>query len=332
MLRSGFGFGTRVRRGFTLVELLVVIAIIALLTVLLLPAVQAAREAARRASCSNNLRQFGLAIHNFEGARGHYPAGADAKPPFGPTDTHANANALLLPFFEEASLASLYHYDRPYWEQPRSVILAEIPTFTCPTNGHKMFVNDVFERLGLPVGDTFATSDYAYSHGVNDATCVEQIPPREVGVFILGEGCPVSAITDGTSHTLAVGEAVGGEHWTVCDGVGCQEPTPGIEAAYPWVIGTVPADFLRPLIGTSNFCSTTEPMNKRPVTNTLVTVSALGDCRASFAGGTHTMSNFRSDHVGGAQFVYCDGSVHFLESSIDMKVYQATSTRAGRDR
>jgi prepilin-type N-terminal cleavage/methylation domain-containing protein len=106
------------RRAFTLVELLVVIAIMGVLVSLLLPAVQSAREAARRASCTNNLRQLGIALQNFHDTNGHIPAGRGGPPPkiFSP-------QAYLLPFVEEGSVQGLIDFDRA----PTTVVVAGVP-------------------------------------------------------------------------------------------------------------------------------------------------------------------------------------------------------------
>ena len=98
------------RIAFTLVELLVVIAIIGILVALLLPAIQAAREAARRAQCINNLKQFGIALQNYHSSNKAFPMGAVM---LSPTQVYTNANASLLPYFEESSLHSIYNPKKP---------------------------------------------------------------------------------------------------------------------------------------------------------------------------------------------------------------------------
>ncbi len=319
-------------RAFTLVELLVVIAIIGILVALLLPAIQAAREASRRSSCGNNLRQFGLAILNYEGTHKKLPPGLRAKPPYGPSDLTANATTLLLPYFEEGAVASRYDTTKPYWEQPHDVLEAPIALFTCPTNGYQDYVNPIFHTLGLPVGDKLATSDYAYNRGATDAWCLTLQYPRELtGPFTIGIEYRLREITDGTSHTLAVGEGAGGTGWPICRGVGCSVADPaGPDGSYPWMMGNIPADFMLPgFLGTSSFGCTLESPNKRPVTNTMLNTSAVTDCRSSPTGGQHNTSNFRSDHPGIVQFVFLDGSTRTVSDDIELKVYQAISTIAG---
>ena len=318
--------------GFTLVELLVVIAIIGILVALLLPAVQAAREASRRSACSNNLHQFGVALLNFESVHGRLPTGLLAKPPYGPTDLTANATTLLLPYFEEGSLIARYDMAKPYWLQPVEVLQTPVPIFTCPSNGYQTFGNDVFLMLGLPAGIQLATSDYIYSRGATDAWCITfQYPKSIIGPFTIGIDYRLRDISDGQSHTMAMGEGAGGERWPVCQKVGCTVADPaGPDGSYPWMVGNLPADVLLPgFVATSTFGCTIEPMNKRPVTNTILSAAAVTDCRSSEAGGPHNTSNFRSDHPGGAQFLFCDGAVHYLNEGIEMALYRGLSTQAG---
>ncbi|MEX2091993.1 MAG: DUF1559 domain-containing protein, partial [Pirellulales bacterium] len=324
---------SRPLHGFTLVELLVVIAIIGVLIALLLPAVQAAREAARQASCRNNLRQFGISLLNHEAARRTFPPGAAATfPTDNPLDAviTATANALLLPYFEEIAVAAEYEHDKLFVLQPQHLYRAEVPTFVCPTNGHQLIVHSVFSSMGFPMGDTFATVDYAYSHGATDAWCLSnEYPPREKGPFDVGRGTKFRQITDGTSHTLAMGEAAGGERWPLCFGPGCAEPgEAGLNAEVPWISGLPVNNFFLPVLVSSVFGTTIEPMNKWPVTNTMIEVSSGTNCRSSADGGRHMASNFRSDHPGGAFFLFCDGSVHFVAETIEPVLYRRLSTIA----
>jgi prepilin-type N-terminal cleavage/methylation domain-containing protein/prepilin-type processing-associated H-X9-DG protein len=180
-------------QGFTLVELLVVIAIIGILVALLLPAVQAAREAARRSSCTNNLMQVILAVQNYESAHRLYPPGTLEKSGpivHAPQGYHHNWLTQILPYIEE--LNTYRHVDfsvGAYDEKNAEVRQVHVAPFYCPSNGD----NDRAE-LGL--------SNYAGCHHDLD----EPINGDNHGVFFLNSGIRYVDIPDGTSHTLFVGE------------------------------------------------------------------------------------------------------------------------------
>jgi prepilin-type N-terminal cleavage/methylation domain-containing protein/prepilin-type processing-associated H-X9-DG protein len=329
--------GSRKTRGFTLVELLVVIAIIGILVALLLPAIQAAREAARRMSCQNNLKQMGTALLNYESAHKAFPPGAWMRvDPAGPKILR-NANVLLLPYFEEQSLAGIWRNDLQFFEQSREALSTPVSIFTCPSNGAQTIADPIYDALGVPPGLALATTDYAYCKGATDAWCLgNQFPAIEKGMFhIIQEGVemPTSVrhLTDGMSHTIAMGEAVGGERWPTCRQPGCTVPEGHAFADAPWMIGNVGvaayADAGYVYVGI--YGATIEPMNKRPVTGSILNEAGIFDCRSSVNGGPHASSNFRSDHAGGAQFLFCDCSVQFLREEIDASTYRALSTYAG---
>ena len=324
-----------VRFGFTLVELLVVVFVIGILVSLLLPGIQAARETGRRAACQNNQRQFGLALHCYAAVKEEFPPGADADFTSGGATIFANANAILLPYFEQVALADRYDASKPYWEQELSLVRTSVPVFSCPSNGDAPFINaDLQAYLPVPLGEEFGTTDYAYCRGATDAWCVTLLYPlAQKGVFTIGESTKLSQVSDGLSNTIAMGEAAGGDRWPVCNGPGCDLPdASGITADVPWVIGNLAADFMLPQLLTSSvYGSTVEPPNKWPVTNTMLDTASVLDCGCSKAGGRHRVSNFRSDHPGGALFLYCDGSVQFLTEDIDLAVYRDASTIAGEN-
>ena len=337
ILSSEHGLPIRRHAAFTLVELLVVITIIGVLVALLLPAVQAAREAARRSSCQNNLKQFGVALLNHEAALGYVPPGARMKISAAGPQIGANANVALLPYLEQAALNAAWDHHRSYWEQEPLVLATPVPLFTCPSNDAQTISDQAFEEVGVPAGLRLATSDYALSRGATDGWCLSnEYPPHENGLFhIVGEGfakvTTLDQISDGTSCTFAMGEAAGGEAWTVCTLPGCTEPEGRSRADVPWMVGNLSTAEIAaagyPFTGI--YGTTIEPLNKRPVTSTLVDNAGITDCRSSADGGTDATSNFRSDHAGGGFFLHCDAAVRFIGESMEPGIYRSLSTIAG---
>src|SRR5262249_31210155 len=143
-------------------------------------------------------------------------------------------------------------------------------------------------------------------------------------------------IGDGISNTIALGEGAGGSDWPLCSGPGCFLPAAADpsgnwpHAGVPWLAPTVYPDFVAGagFLGASNLACTLEPLNKKPVTHSMVAVGSIADCRCSLQGGQHHTSNFRSAHPGGGNFLFADGSVHFLRHSIDLTTYRRLSTVA----
>jgi prepilin-type N-terminal cleavage/methylation domain-containing protein len=347
----------RSARAFTLVELLVVIAIIGILVALLLPAIQAAREAARRSQCINNLKQFGIALHNYHGTHNAFPPGAVMKTP---TQVYTNAYAALLPNFEETALHDIYDPDRPWEDQRPGVASTVIPGFKFAATGaaHPLY----HELRGRGVDDTvYGLGEYAFCMGYTDAFCAQRdgleiragrINKLQRGAFNIEWGASIRQITDGTSKTIAMGDASGDPKWQVCHRANCTmadltpdplgQPT---SAAIGWIIGEPNSSSFLPALGpkSSAYACTIEPMNKYPVTDTfldfpqyiadfsLLPVNATHVCKPSFEGGKHAVSNFRSNHPGGCNFLIADGAVTFLTESIDMMAYRARSTIAGED-
>lgn len=351
-------------RAFTLVELLVVIAIIGVLVALLLPAVQAAREAARRSACINNLKQIGVALQNYHDNHKSFPPGWLSRG--APDNYFANVNTKLLPYFEETSLHNLYDQKENWYDQKAEVGSMVIPVFKCPSssgpNPHQSLA--LKQILGNSRNSLFGMTDYAYCKGSSDAFCLDirdfsphfgnskyilkPGPVRKTvrGVFDLAWGASIRQITDGTSKTFAAGDASGDPRWRTCHGRGCTEPAgenPLGEIPYgwyPWIAGQPNStNYFRTLGPVSSlFAVTIEPMNKYPVTDTYIETNDFyrpvppGEfCKDSREGGRNSASNYRSDHPGGCNFLMGDGSVTFISESINMIVYQARSTIAGEE-
>ncbi len=228
-------------RGFTLVELLVVIAIIGILIALLLPAVQAAREAARRNQCQNNMKQLGLALVNYHDQLGSFPPvfifdQAPWRVQAANCDWFTNACIMMLPFLEQPQVANLYNPSLIWyegypatgvnlkWQCAQSVI----PPFICPSNGHPAVLESgpaqqFFDTLGLDISvadmgtgvvrTRFGTIDYAFCKGVHDGiTCFpkKKVPATELGVFNINQPLGLRNVPDGTSNTILMGEAAQG--------------------------------------------------------------------------------------------------------------------------
>ncbi len=391
------------RRGFTLVELLVVIAIIGVLVALLLPAIQAAREAARRSNCTNNMKQFGIALANYHTQLGTFPPAGCVKDA-GQLDDNVfgSLHCMLLPFFEEEGLKQLYN-GRVAWRYQTHVLIdptnpgssdykipaTVIPVFACPsTTGENPYVDKLLAKILLlavtgSYRDTqpFGVTNYLVCKGVTDAFCLRpgNLPPgiaangvaaSERGMFDINWAVPIRKITDGTSNTIAMGEGAHGPNWPLSsalptstvanqvNGTNNRTALAGINMATgqvynAWAAWMIPevshADLVTgggqlggvKLYEAGLYACTLEPINKTPVTQTYVNNISAGttDCRTSQAsftnaaggGGGHIASNFRSDHSGGCNFLFADGSVHFLNDSIDMTTYQRLSTMAGND-
>jgi len=187
--------------GFTLVEILVVIAIIGILVALLLPAVQQAREAARRTQCVNNLRQIGLAMLTYESGHRRLPSGiVDDDDNF--QDGLRSGFVDLLPFFEEQALFESYDLEQS-WKAPgnRNVGAQRLAMLMCPTNS-----SSVVDDGGVPGAPT----DYAFCKGDVAYLCRND---GGTGMFDINSRTKMRSIVDGTSHTMAFGEAVSDPNW-----------------------------------------------------------------------------------------------------------------------
>ncbi|MBL8890391.1 MAG: DUF1559 domain-containing protein [Planctomycetaceae bacterium] len=296
------------RSAFTLVELLVVIAIIAVLMGLLMPAVQMAREAARRASCINNQRQLGLAIINYHSSKDRYPMGANST-------NGLSWRVLILPQLEQTNLYDQFSFVAGAWnagpnrEGPNKLVHAinKIPGFNCPS------VQDYVAPNGsstLGDGRRTFTSDYhgvAGPKGNNPATGTAyqvQATPAGQGGFaqqgMLSRNLVIRSkdVGDGLSNTFAVGEVAikWNGQWLASDGA-------------DWVRGTG-------FGGTSNGMA-----GCRNVQNAIGTPY----------NGVYNDISFGSLHPGGCVFLRGDGSTAFVDVLVDLAVYKAQCSRNGME-
>src|SRR5260370_36086054 len=201
------------RRAFTLIELLVVIAIIGTLVALLLPAVQKVRESANRMSCQNNLKQIGLALHNYHEARRCFPPGYFASAPYsdGATDTTPGWGwgAFLLPYLEQDNLFRRLNLNQPVPNS--SGIQTMIPLYLCPSDLAPPGAFPVPDGFGNPLCSA-APSSYAACTGGDES---DTTGPAGRGVFYRNSQTRIAEITDGTSSTIPIGERA----WANANGV-----------------------------------------------------------------------------------------------------------------
>ncbi len=305
------------KNGFTLVELLVVIAIIGILVGLLLPAVQAAREAARRMQCSNNLKQIGLALHNYSSTFSRFPAGRN--------DKEMSPLAALLPFIEQSNVSNLIDF-RQTWDHPvnAAATAAEIPSFICPSD----------PMSNVPVG--WGSTTYRSNQG---SQLLHGQPPTDPGNVNFGMPAPdgpivpykylsFADIRDGTSNTAAFSEHGRGDFSNAIS-----SPT---DTFWPQTHPATQNDAVRDC----NSIDINDLQYQR--------VSVIG---APWIQGYHSTTTYfhvgppngrscmfppgriattaQSYHSGGVNVTRCDGSVSFVAQTIDISTWRAFGSRNG---
>jgi prepilin-type N-terminal cleavage/methylation domain-containing protein len=305
------------RRAFTLIELLVVIAIIAVLIALLLPAVQQAREAARRTHSKNNLKQIGLALHNYHDTFGTLPPGtvwpggvANANPRTGGYTVH------VLPYMDKSSIYNSINFNVSgilwYSGNNATATGASMPGVLCPSDGmgtgyvvspgQNWFKSNYLGIFsGAKSGDIFsATAD-------SDST--------KLAVFGMNRGAKIRDIVDGTSNTLMVAEYLTGLSASEARGSAWSDQSPATQLFVAQSPNTLVADIcydINPLSWCTNAPSLNLPATADP--------TVANETAAS-----------RSRHVGGVQGLLCDGSVRFVSNNVNLPTWQALGTIRGTE-
>ncbi|TWU20787.1 DUF1559 domain-containing protein [Bythopirellula polymerisocia] len=317
-------FGRVPERAFTLVELLVVIAIIGVLVALLLPAIQAAREAARRSQCTNNLRQIGLAVLTYESTNGHIPPGrlgcdVGYRPePYCPAESaepnqsELSGFAVILPYIELQAGSRLFDLQgegilmvgsgTENWKRNLAgleFLRTRPPVYVCPSD----LAEPQIEGVEYQDIEGLGTGSYALCMGSNGPAygILPQAKIENNGLFMYKRTFALREVVDGLSKTFIAGETTNG-HLREYD-------TYNI-----WSQGLRHVSSLR---------NTENPLNTPPG---LGTTRAMKTTYTPLANGA-----FISNHPGGGNFVFGDGHTDFMSENIDLELYRALSTRAGEE-
>jgi prepilin-type N-terminal cleavage/methylation domain-containing protein len=299
-------------RGFTLIELLVVIAIIAILIALLLPAVQQAREAARRTECKNHMKQLGLALHNYESAHKCFPFGWGGTTP--PTGSPGySAISQLLPYIDQSPLYNRIDFNLPLNHATNTPArLQEIPLLRCPSD----FDNPQPQSGG------------AVNYMANKGNGILWQDPSQNGIFVYRKCIKFRDVTDGTSNTCAFSERM------VTDGNnGVVNPDSDVFLATTDPMTQDEAISLCYQVDITNLANQFPIFMGAPWMNgqhTYLHVDVPNHRSCGFYPFKATMPA-SSRHEGGVHSMLCDGSVRFISENIDLYTWRGLGSRAGNE-
>lgn len=312
----------RSRSGFTLVELLVVIAIIGILVGLLLPAVQAAREAARRMQCSNNLKQLGLALHNYESAIKRFPpAGFHNINGFGAasdsTSWGPSWSVMLLPYFEQGNLHAQYNFNALRSRESELVIGTAVPSLLCPSDSSTIPWDNPNANLAGRIAK-FARGNYAANGGAANAFSTGDYGQSMFrGPFSMGgPSATIASIADGTSNTILLSELIIANRNTDVRGAWAYPVGSYFSGGSRFNNPPTPQEFLRP---NGNALDDTRRDRSSFCSSIWATDRNLRCLAPSVSNRAYQTA--RSRHTGGVQITRGDGSVSFLTDSIDLQTW-----------
>jgi prepilin-type N-terminal cleavage/methylation domain-containing protein/prepilin-type processing-associated H-X9-DG protein len=314
-------------RAFTLIELLVVIAIIGVLVSLLLPAVQSAREAARRSQCTNNLKQLGLAVHIYMDAHSTFPPGSQG------SNYQFSPLARIFPYLEQAALYAAMNFDLGPRIPPNGAIRPENTTVTrtlvavylCPSDPNNSNIFDPDQR----------PYDYMGNAGSGTRDDGSTIPPDADGVIFISAIIRPATVRDGLSNTALWSESLVGNGQNLPVGstsrdvsgqyIDLGEDVPPLTRPNAANCG---ASSSYPLSGDRNFGWAIGRTDGAIYNHYLRPNDPNPDCFHAHIRGWKAA---RSAHPGGVNLALCDGSVRFVKNSVDLNTWRAVATRAGNE-